>query len=737
MINRVFHFLRMFSSKENSNPHTHRRHGQGMVEFALALPIFLLLVFGVIEFGRLLMTFSAVFSAAREAARYGSAVGTSANGMSFFRDCAGMREAAVRVGNLGGVKDDQVTIKVYDVNGGPKKIGTNVIGDKWCTQSNLAWNLSGGDKIEVTVNTLFWPTLPLVNLPGLPVSANSSRTLISDISPMDAPVKQSYELNIILNPPAGGNVTITPNKNRYDYAEEVNLVAAANDGYEFTGWSGDQTGTVPVTFLMYSNRTITANFKWIGYKLIYQAFPSADNTVTVNPPPDMADGRYNVNFSTTPPTYQTVTLTVTSGANYLFTGWTGNLGGSVNPATLVMSASRNVTANFGLAYFLDLSVITPPGGGLISTNPICSFNPCKLLANTVVNLSGTPLSGYHFQQWTGPADLIISPAPNDFNAQITLNGDKSIQATFDQNGFTLMTLSNPIGSGSVTASPSAESLPDGPYRSGTPVSLVPDASPGWTFTGWSGDLSGSADSASLTMNSNKSVTANFEPIYTLAVTIPTAANGNQVTYSPGPYPFSPTATATLIPVAASGWTFTGWSGDLSGTDNPASLLMNTSKTVIANFEPIQFSLSVLNPAGNGNKVTYSPGPYPFSPITTATLIPVAAPGWTFTGWEGDLSGTDNPAILTMDTNKSVTANFTAVSYTLSVNFDPSMATVTMDPNRTTYTYGTIVTVNLTPLSGYKFLYWAEIPESESSRINPVLTVTITENKAYTAVLATP
>ena len=47
---------------------------QGMVEFALVLPILLLLVLGIIEAGRLLFYYGVVTNASREAARFGSAV---------------------------------------------------------------------------------------------------------------------------------------------------------------------------------------------------------------------------------------------------------------------------------------------------------------------------------------------------------------------------------------------------------------------------------------------------------------------------------------------------------------------------------------------------------------------------------------------------------------------------------------------------------------------------------------
>lgn len=51
-----------------------RKRGQSMVEFALAFPIFLLIVIGIMEFGRLFITYTSVYAAAREGARYGAAV---------------------------------------------------------------------------------------------------------------------------------------------------------------------------------------------------------------------------------------------------------------------------------------------------------------------------------------------------------------------------------------------------------------------------------------------------------------------------------------------------------------------------------------------------------------------------------------------------------------------------------------------------------------------------------------
>ncbi len=47
------------------------------------------------------------------------------------------------------------------------------------------------------------------------------------------------------------------------------------------------------------------------------------------------------------------------------------------------------------------------------------------------------------------------------------------------------------------------------YQPGTEVELTAESAPGWYFTGWSGDASGSINPTTVTMNSDRSVTAQF------------------------------------------------------------------------------------------------------------------------------------------------------------------------------------------------------------------------------------
>jgi uncharacterized repeat protein (TIGR02543 family) len=78
---------------------------------------------------------------------------------------------------------------------------------------------------------------------------------------------------------------------------------------------------------------------------------------------------------------------------------------------------------------------------------------------------------------------------------------------------------------------------------------------------------------------------------------------------------------------------------------------------LENVYPPDFTLTV-NIVGSGS-VTLNPDSTTYTYGTEVNLTAVANAGWTFSGWSGDLSGTNNPATIVMDADKTVTALFTA------------------------------------------------------------------------------
>jgi len=136
-------------------------------------------------------------------------------------------------------------------------------------------------------------------------------------------------------------------------------------------------------------------------------------------------------------------------------------------------------------------------------------------------------------------------------------------------------------SGSGTVTPAG-----GTYTEGTDVTLTATPDVGFEFSGWSGDLSGTANPISITMNSNKNVTATFTeiqvPVYSLTTNV---VGDGTISLNPvgGSYAENTVVTITAIPAA--GWIFESWSGDASGTNSSASITMNSNKSVTASFIP--------------------------------------------------------------------------------------------------------------------------------------------------------
>lgn len=148
------------SIKRQTGPNrSSNQKGQSIIEFALAIPIILIMVFGVIEFARLMFSYSMVVSAAREAARYGSSAEN-------YQDCAGIRAAAVRLGNMAGVQGGNVVISYDDGFGG------NV---RSCPPGNLPL----GSRIIVSVQGVqYTPFVPLINLSNVNLQSISRRTIL-------------------------------------------------------------------------------------------------------------------------------------------------------------------------------------------------------------------------------------------------------------------------------------------------------------------------------------------------------------------------------------------------------------------------------------------------------------------------------------------------------------------------------------------------------------------------------
>jgi len=196
------------------------------------------------------------------------------------------------------------------------------------------------------------------------------------------------------------------------------------------------------------------------------------------------------------------------------------------------------------------------------------------------------------------------------------------------------------------------------YPAGTDVTITATPDNNYRFSGWTGDVSAGHENdnpLTIDMDSNKSLTANFIRQYNLTIA---AGSGGTTDPSPGTYTYDTGKAVTITASANSGYRFSGWSGDASGTTNPITITMDSNKSVTANFIR-QYTLTIA--AGTGGTTNPSPGTYTYDSGTQVSITATPNSGYQFSGWSGSASGTTNPISITMDNDKSVTANFTATS----------------------------------------------------------------------------
>ena len=153
-----------------------KEKGQALVEFALTFVLFIFLIVGIIEVGRLVFSVAAIRTAAREGARYGSAAGGLESGVeNFYEDCDGIEAAATRIGNYAGLQNWSVEIVFDDGEEIPGFV-------EICLEPDLPGDIIElGDRVVVTTTGTIVPFVNFLPLPEFTYSSTSRRTIVKDV----------------------------------------------------------------------------------------------------------------------------------------------------------------------------------------------------------------------------------------------------------------------------------------------------------------------------------------------------------------------------------------------------------------------------------------------------------------------------------------------------------------------------------------------------------------------------
>jgi len=244
----------------------------------------------------------------------------------------------------------------------------------------------------------------------------------------------------------------------------------------------------------------------------------------------------------------------------------------------------------------------------------------------------------------------------------------------------LSTAVDPTGSGEISPS-------GGDYLEGTEVTLTATPAAGYGFVSWVGDAAGSSPTVTITMDSGKIVMARFRLIEHRLTTAASPAQGGSV--SPGDGDYIQGSSVELRAIPAPGYEFVGWSGDAMGQGPATTITMDSDKSAVANFQIAEYLLTTTVSPAEGGEISPTGGLYDNGSRLTLTATP--APGYEFIGWSGDANGQSPTVTVTMDTAKSVGAEFERINqlltFTMEAGLSGSVVTYTGELERGDFVEG--------------------------------------------------
>lgn len=316
-----------------------------------------------------------------------------------------------------------------------------------------------------------------------------------------------------------------------------------------------------------------------------------------------------------------VTLTATANDGFVFRGWSGAATGTNNPISLTMNGDKAVTANFqstsGLSALLDVDF----GVGTVSSKS--GFAATGQTNSDYWNLYSRDdgSGGYRTYgainnlKWAdgseSPIDIAVQNAPGAWGNGVADPMYNVYLYPFDGGNITITLSEVPVGAydlyvyghggpGSDNANGVFEVV-SGSINYGTKTTTT---GPGWSSPDWvegqqyvvfrdmglinSGDTVtitvhpgdyGMAFVSGLQLVNNSATPPAVEWKLTTTVT-----GGGTVSGDPDLARYANGTNVTLTATANDGFVFRGWSGAVTGTNNPITLTMNGDKTVTATFQ---------------------------------------------------------------------------------------------------------------------------------------------------------
>lgn len=502
----------------------------------------------------------------------------------------------------------------YTITSNPVGLQINVDGQPYTTPQTFNWppisnHFVGTAQVQGSNGTRY-------TFSSWSDGGSLAHTITTPENPSTFTVNYTTEHQLTVATNGSGTVGTIPvsGDGYYTQGASVQLTANPSSGVQLTSWGGALSGSNnPATVVMDGPKSVTANFGTGPIATSYTVTSSPVGlTVTV-------DGQTYVTpkiFEWTPSSTHTISAVPTQGSESVrqsFVSWSN--GGTPTQTITAPVVSTTYTANYVAQYLLAVSV-TGSGTFAINSPPgTCTNGYCN--PGTVVQISATPSGGSVFTGFSGALTGATNPTA------LIMDGPKAVVANFasSQGGTTIATV--PAGLNIVVDGTSYVAPQTFPWTAGTTHTISAPATQGSTtvrnvFASWSDS---GALSHTVTAPAAGTFTANFVTQYALtAIASPSAFGTVSVSPSATDGFYSTGTTVQLTAQPGSLYKFTEWTGSLTGTTNPSSVVMSAPRNVTANFATIACSYTL----SQSEAVVAASGDIRSVVVTTSSACPWTA-----------------------------------------------------------------------------------------------------------------
>ncbi|MBN2413905.1 T9SS type A sorting domain-containing protein [candidate division KSB1 bacterium] len=424
----------------------------------------------------------------------------------------------------------------------------------------------------VTIQAVAGPGYQFVNWTGEVADPNNPVTTVTMTGNKAVTAKfEKLKVTLTLSVLPEGWGTSIPTAGQYTVEMDsvVAIQAVAGEGYQFVNWTGEVADpNNPVTTVtMTGHKTVIANFEKAKISLTISVSPSGSGTTVP------AAGQYTVEKDSV------LALQAIANEGYFFVNWTGDVADPNNPVTTVtITGNMEVKANFAKPKVsLTLSVLPEDAGTTVP--PVGQYS---VDTDSVVMIEARAAAGFQFVNWTGKV-----AEPDSARTTVTMDSSRNITANFIALTDVVVT-TNPVGlrivvDGNPYYSPQVFSWVGGSEHTIGIDSTEQNGSKGirYLYEGWSDE----GEQIHNIITGDKFLyTANFKTQYYLFTLVEPENAGIITPAAPGAWFDSGTEVpVTVTENPETGYVFWEWSGNLNGSANPDTVVMDTTKSVTARF----------------------------------------------------------------------------------------------------------------------------------------------------------